>query len=133
MKKGFFANIEELTINNSNFRQVLYTGKYSQLVLMTLKPGEEIGMEVHNGTDQFFRFESGEGKVIVNDSEYIVTDGDCVVIPSDCSHNVINTSSTVDLKMYTIYSPSHHKDKVIHPTKTDALNDDEEFDNVTTE
>lgn len=133
MKKGYFANIEELTVNNKNFRQVLYTGEHSQLVLMNLKPNEEIGLEVHEDTDQFFRFESGNGKVIIDDTEYMVSDGSCVIIPSGSSHNVINTSTTEDLKMYTIYSPAHHKDKTIHTTKEEALNDDEEFDNVTTE
>ena len=108
--KGFHANIEEETIANDNFRKVLYTGKHSQLVLMSLLPKEEIGMEVHEDNDQFFRFEKGQGKVIIDGNEYEVEDGHAIVVPSGAQHNVINVSETDDLKLYTIYSPAHHKD-----------------------
>jgi len=133
MKKGFFAHIEKDTTENTNFRKVLYTSTQSQLVLMSLLPGEEIGAEVHPGNDQFFRFEAGSGKVFINGNEYSVVDGDCVIIPAGAEHNVINTSNTESLKMYTIYSPAHHKDGVIHATKQEALSSEEEFDGVTTE
>ncbi len=131
--KGFKDNIEYLTRQNDNFRQVLYTGKHSQLVLMSLKPKEEIGMEVHPDNDQFFRFESGIGKVIIDGNMYDVKDGDAVVVPAGAQHNVINTSSTEELKLYTIYSPPHHKDAIIRPTKEEAIKDAPEYDNVTTE
>jgi len=131
--QGYNINIEEATIKNSNFRQVLYTGKHSQLVLMSLPPKEEIGMEVHTDNDQFFRFESGYGKVIIDGNEYIVTNGSAIVVPSGASHNVINTSETEDLKLYTIYSPAHHKDKIVRATKAEAIAKEEEFDGVTTE
>lgn len=132
-KKGYKDNIEKLTIENDNFRKVLYSGQYSQLVLMALKPGEDIGLEVHEDTDQFFRFEKGEGKVVINDSEYIVGDGDSVVVPAGAEHNVINTSQTDSLKLYTIYSPAHHKDGIVRATKEDAMAQEAEFDGVTTE
>ena len=126
MKKGYFGQIEELTLANENFRQVLYTGEHSQLVLMTLQPSEEIGMEVHEENDQFFRFEEGTGKVIINGNEYEVKDGDAIIVPSGSQHNVINTSDSDKLKMYTIYSPAHHKDGTIHATKADAMADEAE-------
>ena len=132
MKKGYHANIESLTKDNDNFRKVLYTADHMQLVLMSLKPGEEIGMETHPDNDQFFRFESGEGKVFVNGNEYEVVDGDTVIVPCGSEHNVVNTGNN-DLKMYTIYSPAHHRDGTIHSTKTDAMSDDEEFNGETTE
>lgn len=131
--KGYHANIEELVSQNNNFRQIIYTSKHSQLVLMTLKPNEEIGMEVHPDNDQFFRFESGVGKVVVDGNEYQIKDGDVIIIPSGSQHNVINTSATDPLKMYTIYSPAHHRDKVVHKTKEEAMADSEEFDGVTLE
>lgn len=118
--KGFHANIESETTENNNFRKVLFTGNHSQLVLMTLQPGEEIGSEVHNENDQFFRFEEGEGKVIVESEEVLVKDGDAVVIPSGTKHNVVNMSQSEPLKMYTIYSPAHHPDGTIHATKAEA-------------
>lgn len=117
---GFTGNIEELTVANNNFRQVMFTGKYSQLVLMSLAPNEEIGMEVHPETDQFFRFEKGQGKVVMNGEETMVSDGSAVVIPAGTNHNVINLSATDDLKIYTIYSPAHHKDGTVHKTKAEA-------------
>ena len=131
--KGFNANIEKETLENGNFRKVLYTGKNSQLVLMCLKPKEEIGMEVHNENDQFFRFEQGEGKVIIDGNEYEVRDGSAIVVPTGAEHNVINVSETEELKLYTIYSPAHHKDGIVRATKEEAEANDAEFDGVTTE
>lgn len=131
--KGFKANIEELVTANNDFRQVIYTAKYSQLVLMSLKPMEEIGMETHPDNDQFFRFEMGNGKVIIDGNEYPIANGDVVIVPAGAQHNVINTSESESLKMYTIYSPAHHRDKVIHATKEIAQADSEEFGGVTTE
>jgi len=133
--KGFNANIEKDTIENTNFRKVLYTSKHSQLVLMSLRPMEEIGMEVHPDNDQFFRFEKGMGKCIIDGNTYDVKDGSAIIVPAGAQHNVINTSGTEDLKLYTVYSPAHHKDGVIRATKAEAENkeNDEEFDGVTTE
>lgn len=131
MKKGYKGNIEELTTSNENFRKVLYTGKNSQLVLMSLLPGEDIGMEVHEENDQFFRFDSGEGKVIIDDTEYEVKDGDAVVVPAGANHNVIAGEN--GLKLYTIYSPAHHKDGIVRATKKEAEENEEDFDGVTTE
>jgi len=131
--KGFQSNIEKETLENNNFRKVLYTGKHTQLVLMSLKPNEEIGMEIHADNDQFFRFEKGHGKCIINDNEYELTDGVAIVVPAGTKHNVINTSETEDLKMYTVYSPAHHKDGILRTTKTEAEENDEEFDGVTSE
>lgn len=131
MKKGFKENIENLTIENTNFRKVLYTGEHCQLVLMNLLPNEEIGMEIHEENDQFFRFEAGEGKVIINETEYSVKDGDAVVVPSGANHNVIAGES--GLKLYTIYSPAHHKDGIVRATKTEAIENEAEFDGITTE
>ena len=133
MKKGYKGGIEKLTVENENFRQVLYTGKHSQLVLMSLKPGEEIGLETHPGNDQFFRFEKGSGKVIIDGTEYEVKDGDAVVVPSGAEHNIVNTSKTKDLKLYTIYSPAHHKDGIVRATKAEAIAQEAEFDGQTTE
>ncbi|OGM76308.1 cupin [Candidatus Woesebacteria bacterium RIFOXYA1_FULL_40_18] len=117
----FFGNIEKLTEENSYFRHVLFTGGNSQLVVMSLKPLEEIGNEVHDKVDQFFRIEKGEGKFVVNNSEeHIVRPGDAVVVPAGTWHNVINTSQTEDLKLYTVYSPPNHPDGTIHKTKEEA-------------
>jgi len=131
--KGFKSNIEKDALNNNDFRHVLYTGNYSQLVLMSLKPGEEIGKEVHETVDQFFRFEEGEGIVSIDGIEQKVGDGDAVIVPAGASHNVINTSKTADLKLYTIYSPPEHQDGTVRRTKADALANPEEFDGKTTE
>lgn len=133
MKKGYKDNIEKLTTENTDFRRVLYTGDRSQLVLMCLKPGEDIGAEVHEDNDQFFRFEAGEGKVVIDTTEYEVSDGDAVVVPRGAEHNVINTSDSEDLKFYTIYSPAHHADGVVRATKEEALANEAEFDGVTSE
>ena len=118
--KSFVKNIEEATLENDNFRKVLYTGTYGQVVLMSLLPKEEIGMEVHEHTDQFFRFERGEGKVVISGEEFHISDGFAVVVPAGAQHNVINTSDDKDLKLYTIYMPPHHKDGVIHKIKAEA-------------
>jgi mannose-6-phosphate isomerase-like protein (cupin superfamily) len=131
--KGFVTNIEKDTLANNNFRQVLYTGKHSQLVLMSLKPSEEIGMEIHNDNDQFFRFEKGQGKVIIDGNEYQVSDGSAVVVPAGAQHNIINVSTDQDLKLYTIYSPAHHKDGIVRATRDEAMANEEDFDGKTTE
>jgi mannose-6-phosphate isomerase-like protein (cupin superfamily) len=131
--KGYVTPIEKETGKNTDFRRVLYTGKHSQLVLMSLKPGEEIGEETHSDVDQFFRFEKGEGKVIIDGVENRVKDGDAVIVPSGARHNVVNTSKKSELKLYTIYSPPEHQDKVVRHTKAEALASEEHFDGRTTE
>lgn len=131
--KGFTADIEKATLENVYFRKVLYSGKHSQLVLMSLAPKEEIGLETHPENDQFFRFEQGQGKCVVDGHEYPVTDGSAVIVPAGAEHNIINISETEQLKMYTIYSPAHHKDQITRLTKEEAEADDEEFDGQTTE
>lgn len=117
---GYVGPIEKLSEGNSNFRQVIYTGTYCQLVVMSLKPGEEIGMEVHNTVDQFFRIESGMGKVVMNAEETMFAEGDAVIVPAGTQHNLINTG-TGDVKLYTIYSPPNHPAGTVHPTKADAM------------
>lgn len=131
--KGFSTNIEKDTLENGNYRKVVYTGPHSQLVLMSLKPGEEIGMEVHPDNDQFFRFEQGQGKVVIDGNEYQVSDGSAIVVPAGAEHNVTNVSETEDLKLYTIYSPAHHQDGLVRATKAEADADAPEFDGKTTE
>ena len=131
--KGFHSNIEKLTLDNENYRKVLYTGRHSQLVLMCLQPKEEIGMEVHAENDQFFRFEKGEGKCIIDGNEYAVKDGSAIVVPSGAKHNIINVSQTDSLKLYTIYSPAHHKDGIVRATKQEAESNEAEFNSVTSE
>lgn len=118
--KGYVVNIEEKTLENEYFRQVLFTGPNCQLVVMAIQPGEEIGMEVHPEHDQFIRFESGEGKVILDQKETLVADGFAVVIPAGTMHNVINTSNEV-MRLYTLYSPPEHKDGTTHKTKAEAM------------
>ena len=118
--KGYVVNIEEKTQQNEYFREVLFTTNHSQLIVMALKPGEEIGEETHAEHDQFIRFESGEGKVVLDGEESMVTDGSAVVIPAGTKHNVINTSQVV-MKLYTIYTPPEHKDGTIHKTKEEAM------------
>lgn len=125
---GFLGNIEQETVDNTNFRKVLFTTKNSQLVVMSLKPGEEIGEEVHQ-LDQFIRFDAGKGKIIMDDFEAEVSDGDAIIVPEGVSHNVINTSNTEDLKLYAVYSPPEHKRGIVHPTKADAK--EEHFDGTT--
>jgi mannose-6-phosphate isomerase-like protein (cupin superfamily) len=131
--KGYATAIEKETLKNSDFRRVLYTGRYSQLVLMNLKPMEEIGMETHSDRDQFFRFEEGEGKVVIDGVEHKVKDGDAVIVPAGAKHNVVNTSKKLELKLYTIYSPPEHQDKVVRHTKADAEASPEEYDGRPTE
>jgi mannose-6-phosphate isomerase-like protein (cupin superfamily) len=131
--KGYSTAIEKETEKNTDFRRVLYTGKYSQLVLMSLKPMEEIGTETHSNIDQFFRFEEGEGKVIIDGVEHKVKDGDAVIVPAGAKHNVVNTSKKSELKLYTIYSPPEHQDKVVRHTKADAEASPEEYDGKPTE
>ncbi len=131
--KGFNANIEQATLANNNFRQVLYTAKHCQLVLMSLKPNEEIGMEVHPDNDQFFRFEQGQGKCLIYGNEYQVGNGTAIIVPAGAQHNIINTSATEDLKLYTIYSPPHHKDGIVRATKAEAEANGPEFDGILTE
>lgn len=131
--KGFVAKIENDTLKNNNFRKVLYTAKHSQLVLMSLKPKEEIGMEVHKENDQFFRFEKGKGKCIIDGHEYKIEDGFAVVVPAGAKHNIINTSDKEELKLYTIYSPAHHKDGIVRATEKEAAANEAEFDGKTTE
>jgi len=131
--KGYKTNIEKDTLANENFRKVLYTSKYSQLVLMSLLPNEEIGMEVHEDHDQFFRFESGQGMVYIDDNKYEVVDGDAVIVPAGSKHNVVNISPTEKLKLYTIYSPAEHMDGVVRVTKAEAEANPEHFDGKTTE
>ncbi len=124
--KGYVANIEELTANNTNFRQVVYTASHQQLVLMMLQPSEEIGMEVHETVDQFFRIESGEGKIIMDGEEATVGAGFAIVVPAGTQHNLVNTSATNPLKLYTIYTPPQHRDGTVHATKADAAKDTED-------
>ena len=120
---GYVGQIEELTLANPNFRQVIFTRSHSQLVLMSLLPKEEIGIETHANVDQFFRIEKGQGKVIMNGEENAISDGMAIVVPAGTEHNVINTSETEELKLYTIYSPPNHPDGKIHKTKAEALLD----------
>jgi len=131
--KGYVTGLEKATVTNADFRHVLYTGKNSQLVLMSLKPGEEIGEEVHEDHDQFFRFEVGQGKVVIDGVEHRVKDGSGVIVPAGARHNVINTSKRSKLRLYTIYSPPEHKDGVVRHTKKEAMASEEHFDGRTTE
>lgn len=128
--KGFIANIEKETLENKDYRRVLYTSRYSQLVLMNIQPGDEIGEEVH-GLDQFIRIEQGQCKFILDGVETEASDDWAVVIPAGTRHNVINTSSDTELKLYSIYSPPEHKDATIHSTKADEA--EEHFDGHTSE
>jgi mannose-6-phosphate isomerase-like protein (cupin superfamily) len=128
---GYVVNIEKVSLENDNFRKVLYTAKNSQLVVMSLKPGEEIGSETHQ-LDQFIRIESASGKTILNGIEHDIADGFAVVVPAGVEHNIINTSEEV-MKLYTVYAPPNHKDGVVHATKQDAEADEEHFDGKTSE
>jgi mannose-6-phosphate isomerase-like protein (cupin superfamily) len=132
--RGYHDNIEQQTLDNGDFRRVLYTGKHLQLVLMTLQPGDEIGAETHDGIDQFFRFEGGEGTVDLGDEQVAVGDGSAVVVPSGVRHNVRNTGD-VPLKLYSIYGPPEHLDGIVQSTKAeaDARHADEEWDGKTTD
>jgi mannose-6-phosphate isomerase-like protein (cupin superfamily) len=130
--KGFKSNIEKDTLENKNFRKVLYTGKHLQLVLMSLNVGEDIGAEIHPDNDQFFRFESGLGKCVIDGNDYKVKEGDVIVVPAGAKHNVINVGAN-ELKMYTLYGPPNHQDGTIRNTKEDAEKMDEKFDGKTSE
>jgi len=123
---GYVDNIEEKTQENSFFRKVLFTGQHMQLVLMAIKPNGEIGMEVHETTDQFLRIESGQGRVIINDEEHSIKDGTAIIVPAGARHNIVNTSSSEELKLYTVYAPPHHKDGTVHQTKEEADADEED-------
>lgn len=133
MKKWYHTHIEHDTTGNDSYRKVLYTWQHMQLVLMSLKPGEEIGLETHHDNDQFFRFDAGQATVIINETTYQVIDGDAIVVPAGAEHNIINSSDTEDLKLYTIYTPPHHQDAINHETKAYADSHETEFDGVTTE
>jgi len=126
-KKGFVGNISDLTEKNSDFRRVLYTGKYLQLVLMSLKPGEDIGEEVHDNVDQFFRIEEGSGEVVINGQSSSVKSDDAILVPAGARHNFKNTGKT-DLRFYTLYGPSQHRDKTVHATKQQAESSEAPFD-----
>jgi mannose-6-phosphate isomerase-like protein (cupin superfamily) len=129
--KGFAQDIEQAAVENQDFRRVLYTAQHCQLVVMSLKPGEEIGMEVHD-VDQFFRVEEGAGEAVLDGVTRAVQDGFALVVPAGARHNIVNTGSTA-LKLYTLYAPPHHRDGVVHSTREAAQADHEHFDGVTTE
>ncbi|MFC1721180.1 cupin domain-containing protein [Patescibacteria group bacterium] len=129
---GYITNIEKDSLENTDFRRVLYTTKNSQLVLMSIKPGEDIGMEVHEEHDQFIRVEAGAGKAILNGEETVIQDGSAIVIPAGTNHNVVNAGE-LDMKLYTIYTPPEHMDGIIHKTKEEAAANEEHFDGKTTE
>lgn len=130
--KGFVEDIEKLTKDNDDFRRVLYTGRHLQLVLMTIQPGEDIGEEVHEGHDQFFRVEDGKGEVLIDGKRTKIEDDDAIIVPAGARHNVVNTGKK-PLRVYTIYGPPEHVDATVHPTKVDALAHHEHFDGRTTE
>ncbi len=130
--KGFVGNIEKMSEENENFRKVIYTARYSQLVVMSLPPLGDIGEEVH-GLDQFLRIEMGTGKTILNGIEYPLEDGSAIVVPAGTRHNIINTSKDKPMKLYTVYSPPNHRDGVIHKTKEEAEKNEEHFDGRATE
>ena len=131
--KGFKADIEKETLANENFRKVLYTGEHLQLVLMTLKMGEDLGEETHPDNDQFFRFESGTGTCVIDGNEYKVAEGDVIVVPAGAKHNITNTGTSAPFKMYTLYGPPNHLDGTVRATKEDAEKKPEKFDGKTTE
>lgn len=124
--KGYVTNIEEKTIQNSYFREVLHTTQHSQLVVMSLLPNEDIGVEVHETVDQFIRIEEGEAKAILDGEEHSLSSGSVVIVPAGIKHNIVNTSSEKKLKLYTLYTPPHHKDGTIHKTKEEAQSDTED-------
>jgi mannose-6-phosphate isomerase-like protein (cupin superfamily) len=130
--KGFVKDIEDLAVKNEDCRQVLYTAKHCQLVVMALKPKEEIGAEVHHKLDQFFRVEEGSGEAVLDGVRTPIRAGFAVVVPAGVNHNIINTGN-VPLKLYTLYAPPNHRDGVVHHTRVDAEADNEHFDGKTTE
>ncbi len=123
---GFHINIEQKTLENENFREVLYTAPHSQLVVMSIEPGEDIGVETHDKVDQFLRIEAGVGKAIIDGEEFELKDGMAIVVPAGSQHNFVNTSETEKLKLYTIYSPANHPDGKIHRTRAEAVADEED-------
>lgn len=129
---GFVINLEKATEDNAYFRQVLYTAPHSQLVVMSLQPNEDIGEEVHT-LDQFLRVEAGQGKAVLNGVEHEISDGSAIMVPAGVRHNIINTSDSQPMKLYTVYSPAEHKDGTVHKTKAEAEAGEEHFDGVTTE
>ena len=130
--QGYVTNIEKAVEENTDFRRVLYTAKNIQLVLMNLKPGEDIGEETHH-LDQFIRIESGAGKAVLNGAETALANGSVVLIPAGMRHNIANTSATEPLKLYSLYAPPEHKDRTVHATKANAVMHEEHFDGQTTE
>lgn len=128
---GFIENIEQLTLANTKFRQVVYTAKFTQMTIMHLQPSEDIGEEVHE-VDQFLRVEKGNGRAVLNGVAKEITDGSAIIVPAGVTHNIINNSASEPMKLYTLYCPPHHRDGVVHPTKQDALADEEHFDGRTT-
>lgn len=130
--KGFIADIEVLTEENSDFRRVLYTGKNLQLVLMAIEPGGEIGEEVHDDRDQFFRVEKGKGEVVIDGQRSKFKGGDAIIVPAGARHNLVNTGDK-PLRLYTLYAPPEHRDGTVHLTKADATASKEHFDGKTSE
>ena len=130
--RGYVTNIENDTLENQDFRRVLYTTKNTQLVLMNLRANEEIGEEIHD-LDQFIRIEAGQGLALIDGGAHRLSDGSAVIIPAGTKHNVINVSDTEELKLYTLYSPPEHRDGTVHKTKSDAIEHEEHFDGKTTE
>jgi mannose-6-phosphate isomerase-like protein (cupin superfamily) len=130
--KGFVGDIEKLTVENSDFRRVIYTGRNLQLVLMSIAPGEDIGEEVHDDRDQFFRVESGKGEVRIDGTATAIEEDDAIVVPAGARHNVVNTGSE-PLRLYTLYGPPEHRDKTVHVTRAEANASEEHFDGKTTE
>jgi mannose-6-phosphate isomerase-like protein (cupin superfamily) len=130
--KGFVGDIEKLTVENSDFRRVIYTGRNLQLVLMSIAPGEDIGEEVHDDRDQFFRVESGKGEVRIDGTATAIEEDDAIVVPAGARHNVVNTGSE-PLRLYTLYGPPEHRDKTVHVTRAEAHASEEHFDGKTTE
>lgn len=125
--RGYKGNIEEITIANTNFRHVVFTSQHQQLVVMSIKPKGDIGAEIHQIVDQFLRIEQGTGELILDGEKIAVRDGDAFIVPAGVEHNVVNTSETEDLKIYTVYSPPHHKDGVVHNTKEEAEADTTDY------
>ena len=131
--KGFKTDIKFTALKNKNFRKVLYTSSHLQLVVMALRPGEEIGLETHHDNDQFFRVEEGKAKCIIDKTEYEAHSGDVIIVPAGAKHNIINLDKSTELKLCTIYTPPHHKDGITHATKAVAEHSHEVFDGKTTE
>lgn len=131
--KGYVQNIKKQTLENEKYRKVLYTSHYSQIVLMSLEPNQEIGLETHPDNDQFLTIESGQGRAVIDDNEYMLEEGSVALVPAGAAHNIINSSDSEQLKLYTIYSPPHHKDGIEFDERGPAEASQEEFDGQTTE